>query len=315
MKVIYGIGKVPKKIQNAVLAMGVFDGLHLGHQQLIRRAIKQAKAINGQTLVMTFHPHPVHVLRPDAALPLIVSLSHRLKLIEDMGVAKCIVINFTKQFAKLSPQKFIKRYFVDHICPKEIFVGEDFRFGKDRGGGLNCFKMIGQKYGFKVNDVKHVNLKESRGKIGSTLIRQLIIDGKLKQAEKLLGRKISVMGKVVKGDSRGKILGFPTANILPENEVVLPLGVYAVKVLLKKKWYHGMANVGQRPSFQPSSNAVHTEVHIFDFNRNIYGQNIFMEFTKKIRSEKIFPTQESLISQLKRDEHKARSIFTLSRSS
>ncbi len=307
MKVIYGIGKVKKAVKKTVLAIGVFDGLHIGHQKLIKAAVAKAKAIGGRAVVMTFSPHPVQVLKPGHCMPFIISMPHRLKLIERLDVVTCVVVHFTKQFSQLAPQKFIKRYLLDSIHPAEIFVGDDFRFGKGRGGTLEYFKNAGKKYGFHVNAVSTV--KEGGDKIGSSRIRRLIMEGKLSLAKHFLGRNVSIMSKVVKGDGRGKLLGFPTANICPLNAVIPPVGVYAVKIAIGDKTFHGMANVGRRPSFKKNNTDVNIEVHIFDFHKALYGKEIIVEFVRKIRAERTFPSQERLIAQLKRDEIKARSLL------
>jgi len=310
MKNIYGIGKVNRNFKNAVLAIGVFDGVHRGHQVLINQAIQRAKEIRGQAVVMTFDPHPVHILRPEVEQPLISSLDYRLRLIEQLGAAACIVVRFTKRFSHLSPQKFIKRYLIDKIQPKEIFVGDDFRFGQNRSGTLEYFQEAGSKYNFSVNILHAVGMRASdQKKIGSTLIRQLISEGKLSQAKKLLGRNAAVMGEVIKGDGRGKTLGFPTANISSPQEIFPPVGVYAAYVILEDKNYAAMVNVGFCPSFNLSKKQINIEAYILKFKKNIYGKKIIIEFVKKIRNEKEFPTQEKLINQLKKDENKVKSIL------
>jgi len=307
MKVIYGIGKVKKVFKNAVLAIGVFDGLHVGHQKLIKAAVKKAKSIGGPAIVMTFSPHPVQVLKPKDYLPFVVSLPHRLQLIEQLDVMACVVVHFTKRFSQVAAGAFVKNYLVERINPTEIFVGNDFRFGKDRSGTIEYFKEAGRKYGFKVNTVFPV--KGGRRKIGSSRIRRLIIDGKLYAAKHFLGRNVSIMGKVVRGDRRGKELGFPTANIHPENSVVPPIGVYATYVVIDQKRFKGMANIGRRPSFKKKNNNINVEVHIFDFRKTLYGKEITVEFVKKIRNEKMFDLSEQLIAQLKRDEIRSRAIL------
>ncbi|OGW97625.1 MAG: riboflavin biosynthesis protein RibF [Omnitrophica WOR_2 bacterium GWA2_45_18] len=315
MKVTYGIGKVKKVIPRAVLVIGVFDGLHLGHQELIQRAIRRARELKGPVVVMTFWPHPVQVLRPEVNLPLIISLPYRLKLLEDLGVAQCIVIHFTKKFSQLTPEKFIKNFLMSHLKPQEIFVGDDFRFGQNRSGSLECFQMAGHQYGFKVNVLPSIDVAESlsgkkaKRKISSTMIRQLIAQGELKKIKSLLGRNMAIMGKVKRGEARGKTLGFPTANIYPQNEIVLPLGVYAVHVWFQDRRFQGMADVGLQPSFKISNERVAVEVFIFDFHKNLYGHEIIVEFIKKIREERMFYTKEELIAQLQKDEIKARAIL------
>ena len=310
MKVIYGIGRVKKAFKNTVLAIGVFDGLHIGHQKLIKAAVKKAKLIGGPAIVMTFSPHPVQVLKPNNYLPFVISLPHRLKLIEQLDVMACVIVHFTKRFSQLAAQKFVKNYLVERINPAEVFVGNDFCFGKDRRGTIEYLKEAGREYGFKVNTILPV--KGGRNKIGSSRIRRLITDGKLYAAKHFLGRNVSIMGKVVRGDQRGRGLGFPTANIHPQNSVVPPIGVYAVYVVIGCKRFKGMANVGRRPSFKKNNNNINVEVHIFDFKRSLYGKEITVEFVKKIRNEKVFKISEQLIAQLKRDEIKTRAILKAS---
>ncbi len=204
MKVTYGIGKVKKPFKKSILAIGVFDGLHRGHQELVLRAVKKARSLKLRAMVMTFFPHPVQVLHPTIKIPLIVSLNHRLKLIEALGVHDCVVINFTKKFSRLTPEEFVKDYLFQGLQPKEIFVGDDFRFGRDRRGSLDCFEELGKKYGFKVNAVHPVKGKTGQNKISSTTIREFITQGKLAAAQQLLNRPVSLMGKVVRGDGRGR---------------------------------------------------------------------------------------------------------------
>ena len=304
MNVISDIRKIKTRFSNLVLAIGVFDGLHVGHQALIRQAVRRAKIIHGKTAVLTFFPHPLHVLRPEIYLPLIISLPHRIKLIEELGVDACMVVKFTKSFSRLSPKAFIEQYLMKRLKPTEVFVGEDFRFGQNRRGTLEFFKHEGERRGFHVNIFRPV--KEKKGKIGSTLIRQLIIDGQLKEASHLLGRPVSIMGKVIVGNRRGQRLGFPTANIDPDNIVIPPVGVYAASVMINRKIYGAMANIGHRPSFDQADSKINVEIHIFDFEKNLYGKEIIVEFIKKIREEKIFFSPQKLIDQLKKDEQQAR---------
>ncbi len=307
MNVIYGIGKLKKAFKNVVLVIGVFDGVHRGHQALIQGAIRRAKQIGAEPLVMTFWPHPVHVLRPELGLPYIVSLHHRLKLIEELGAKGCIVVHFTRRFARLSPEQFIRDYIVARIDPAEIYVGNDFRFGQGREGTLEYFEQAGAKYGFKVRVVDAV--KAGKKKIGSSIIRQLISEGKLTRAAKLLGRGVSVMGKVVRGDGRGKKLGFPTANIFIQNGVIPPLGVYAVRVRIGEKTLEGMANIGRRPSFK-KNDRVHLETHIFNFHRSLYNKEIIVEFVQKIRNERKFDSPDQFITQLRNDRVRAQHILS-----
>jgi riboflavin kinase/FMN adenylyltransferase len=309
MKVIFGIGKVRERRKNTVLAIGVFDGVHRGHQALIRRAVEKARSLGGEAIVMTFMPHPVRVVHPEIDLPYIVSLPYRLKLIEGLGVDACIVVHFTKRFSRLSPQRFIQRYVKAPIQPKEIFVGDDFRFGHDRSGTIDYFREAGRRWGFTVNVVDAI--KGGENKIGSSIIRRFISDGELSRAGRLLGRRVSLMARVIRGDGRGKTLGFPTANMCLRDVVIPPRGVYAVRVKIGGKMFNGMANVGCRPSFH-TGRSVNVETHLFNFRGGLYQKEIVVDFIKKIRDEKIFPSREIFVTQLKKDKSKAQAILSVS---
>ncbi len=300
MKVIYGLGKTKLRFSNPIVAIGIFDGLHRGHQILIKKLVNRVRKVHGQSIVLTFYPHPVHVLHPEVYLPYIISLTHRLKLLEEMGVDVCIVEKFTKSFSKLTPDEFVVKYLVKKIGVKEIFVGDDFRFGARREGNSIVFNEMASRYGFVFHAVHPI--KATKGKVSSTDIRKLIEEGRLKDAEKFLGRPVGLLGKVERGDSRGKSIGFPTANIYADNEVFPPRGVYAVYVEINHKRYKGMANVGFAPTFHKQSRRMHVEVNIFDWNQNLYGKEILIEFIKKIRDEKIFPSVDQLIEQLQKDK-------------
>ncbi len=302
MQVFYDIRDIKQTFKNLIMTIGVFDGVHRGHQYLIHETVKRARIVQGTAMVMTFYPHPVRILRPDVYLPLLVSLSTRMKLIEAQGVDLCLAIRFTKRFAQITPLHFIGKYIVDRLNAREIFIGEDFRFGVNRSGHLESFQMMGQKFGFKVNVVPRLRMAGQA--VGSTRVRHLIAEGNMSQASKLLGRPFSLPGKVIRGDARGRILGYPTANIQPLQEAIPPCGVYAVRVLVDDKRWPGMANIGQRPSFVKDDPRITIEVHIFNFHKDIYGKEIIVEFIRRIRDERVFATQEELIKQLKVDERR-----------
>ena len=307
MKVTYGFGKVRTSRKKSVVVIGVFDGVHKGHQALINKAVGKAVRLKVPTVVLTFDPHPVHVLHPERNLSLIAPLAYRLKLIEELGVGETVVVQFTKSFARLTPLKFIENYLIKYIHPREVFVGDDFRFGQDRSGSIDDFMSAGRRLGFNVNHIKPV--KGDATKISSSDIRELIGKGDLKKAAFLLGRPVSVMGRVVYGSSRGKALGFPTANIIPQNEIIPPHGVYAVRVFYKNKILKGVANIGTRPTFQDSSQ-LFIETHIFGFNESLYGREIIIEFLSKIRDERRFDSSRQLASQIKKDISQAQKIHS-----
>lgn len=307
MKIFKGIASVKEKFSNSVVAIGVFDGVHLGHQLLIRQAVARAKTLGTQAIVMTFDPHPVHVLRPENHLPLLVSLPFRLKLIAALGADAVVVVHFTKIFSRLTPQKFISQYLLKPFSPREIVVGDDFRFGQDRLGTIELFKNAGQKFGFAVASVK--TQTKGHKKFSSTLVRDFIAVGNLKKAAQILGRPVSLLGVVSEGNRRGKSLGYPTANIVPSGEILPPQGVYCVRIFLSGRYFRGIANVGVRPSFRKKEH-LNVEVHVFDFKKNIYGLQMQVEFLCKIRDELYFPSSKDLVSQIRQDEVFARRWFS-----
>lgn len=308
MRVISSPGLVkPAGCDSRVLVIGVFDGLHVGHQKLLQQARARARELRGELWVMTFDPHPVHVLHPEVKLPLIISVPHRLRLFQDMGVDAAFVVRFNRAFARQSPAGFIKKYLAGHIQPREVYVGDDFRFGQNRSGSLNVFKSVGEKHGFTVSAVEAI--PGDIGKVSSTRIRHFIVEGNLRKAQKYLGRPVSVMGKVVRGDKRGHQLGFPTANLDVRHELLPPKGVYAVEVEIQGELYQGMTNIGQRPSFTPLDERIFVETHVFNFKNNLYGKNIIVYFHKKIRDERCFLSPDELIAQLKKDKARAVSLL------
>ncbi len=294
MKVIYSRGSTNLNFSYPVVAIGIFDGVHKGHQVLIKKLIACAKKHHGQAIVLTFHPHPVHVLHPEVYLPLINTLPYRLKLLEELGVDVCMVVKFDKHFSRLQPEAFIKKYLVNRIKVKEVFVGDDFRFGVDRSGDRNFFHEMASRYNFIFHAINPKKAQNS--KVSSTHIRKFIEEGKLELASKYLGRPVAILGKVLKGDRRGKRLGFPTVNLYNQDEVLPPRGVYAVRIKLNKHSYKGMANVGFCPSFNQSSRRMHVEAHIFNFNKNLYDKEILIQFIQKIRDERIFSSHRSLLN-------------------
>lgn len=296
MKTIYGLSKVPRKFKGAVVAIGVFDGVHRGHRYLIKKAITAAKRLRKKAVCITFHPHPKDQ-------PYLISLAHRLKLIEALGIECCIVIRFNKHFARILASDFIKDSLAARLRPYFIFVGENFHFGYRAQGDVALLKKQGMHYGFKVSAVKELNVGGK--KASSKSLRAFIQEGKLRQAEKLLGRKVSVLGTVIQGQRRGRILGYPTANINPHHEVLPKEGVYAIKVTYDKKEYKGLCNIGRRPTFDSIDKVKTIEVHLFYFYKDIYGEDIEIAFIHKIRSEKKFPSSTSLIFQIKKDQQKA----------
>jgi len=306
MKVMSGLGRV--KVKRSCVAIGIFDGVHRGHQMLLKAMVKEARRLKAVPVVITFFPHPAHVLSSSAKITYLVSLRHRFKILETLGVKVCIVIRFTRAFAVIEPEVFIRRILVGRLGVQAIFVGEDFRFGKDRRGDLALFKRLGETCGYAAYGV--APLMAGRAPISSTRLRALIASGKLSAARRLLGRPFSVMADVVQGRGRGRSLGYPTANLRLGSGILPPYGVYAVRVGVQGKIRRGVANLGLRPTFKEQKPTVHLEVHIFDFKQNLYGQTLEVHFIKKIRNERVFKTPQDLVRQIGADERRARSILS-----
>ena len=311
MKVISLNGSFNLHLKKTCAAIGIFDGVHRGHQYLIKEMLKAARRLKAQPIIITFFPHPAHVLRPDLKLGYLTSLSDRFRLLKDLGVSTCVVVRFESSFAQIHPEKFIKDILVKKLGVKAIFVGENFRFGKDRCGNVALFQKLASPCGYEMHAVPA--LKEGGAVISSTRVRELVGEGKLNQAARLLGRPVCMGGLVIKGAQRGKTLGFPTANVdFNSSEVpfvLLAQGVYAVRALLGTKSYPAIANLGTRPSFDKQLSKLYLEVHIFDFSKNIYGKRLEIEFLKKIRNEKKFNSPQDLIHQIQKDVALARKYF------
>jgi len=298
MIVIQGIKKI-KKYRFAVVALGVFDGLHYGHRIILQEAVKKAQQIKGTSIAITFFPHPKKQLS-------LYSLEHRLKLIQELGVDVCIVIKFSKSFAKISAHDFISKILVDKIGAKYVCVGKNFRFGYQATGDYRLLKKAGSVFKFKVQAFSI--LKSKNIIISSTIIRKLIKDAKLRQAQKLLGRRVSILGSVIKGTKLGHVLGFPTANINCHHEVIPPEGIYAVDVIFFNKHYKGICYIGKKPTINLLNKSMHIEVHIFNFHKNIYGKSLEIQFIKLIRLDKKFSSLEQLSAQIKKDINSCRKI-------
>ena len=310
MELIKHIDKIEKPYKNAVITIGNFDGVHLGHQALFHEVIEKAEAINGTSIVLTFEPHPVRVLKQNGNLSLITIYAQKIELIENSGVDVLICVPFTKEFATISAKAFVQDVLLKSIGMKAIVVGKDYTFGKNREGNIDLLKIYAKNLGFEVIVADWIHTSKNwPGRISSTRTRELIMEGKVDEAQKLLGRYYQIRGEVTTGRNRGgKLLGFPTANIIPENELCPKNGIYAVTVEYSGKIYQGVANIGFSPTFDDHIFSV--EVHILDFNENIYGKKIRVNFVQRIRGEKKFSSISELSDQIKKDIVKARNILS-----
>jgi riboflavin kinase/FMN adenylyltransferase len=311
MKLIDNIESITKPFNNAVITIGNFDGVHVGHQALFHEVIEKAEAINGTSIAMTFNPHPVRVLKQNGHLPLITMHDQKIELIDKTGIDVLICIPFTLDFASLSPRNFVAGLLVKKIGMKAIVVGKDYTFGRNREGNLALLQKYSKEYGFEVITANWIPVSSNiKGRISSTKIRELVTDGKVSEAQQLLGRHYQVRGSVIPGRNRGgRLLGFPTANIKLSDELCPKTGVYAVTVEWNGGKYKGVANIGYSPTFE--DNIFTVEVHILDFSGNIYGKGIRVNFISRIRDELKFAGVEQLSGQIRKDIEAARSILSL----
>jgi riboflavin kinase/FMN adenylyltransferase len=289
------------------LAIGVFDGVHLGHQAVIRRALDAARRDGGSAVAVTFDPHPVRVLRPEQAPRLLTSTAHKLRLIRDIGVKHQLVIHFDRAFAATPPEDFIRALVSASRPLREVCVGFEWSFGKGRAGNLALLEKLGDELGFTEVGVPAVEIDGEI--VSSTLIRGAVESGDLARAARMLGREFTVRGAVIEGDQVGRKLGFPTANLSAHNEQFPPNGVYAVEARHGDRALPGVANIGVRPTMKNASGERLLEVHLFDFDAEIYGEDLEITFRKFLRPEQRFANLEELRAQIARDAEAARGVW------
>lgn len=294
------------KTRGCVVAVGAFDGVHIGHQALISRAVSLARDAGVPCVVFTFRNHPLSVLAPERVPPLLSSPEERRRVFASLGVELVIEEPFTKELAVLPAEDFLMRL-VDVLAPQAVVVGENFSFGAGGRGTPDFLAAQGKNFGFRVENVPLLSYEG--GTVSSTRIRALLSAGNVRLAGALLGRPFSIRGEVLHGDERGRKLGFPTANLLPPKIEACPMnGAYAVRVELENgEEKIGVANVGSNPTF--GGNERRVETHILDFSGDLYGKDITVRFMDRLRSEKRFPSPEALVEQIRRDEQKAREIL------
>ncbi|HRZ87132.1 MAG TPA: bifunctional riboflavin kinase/FAD synthetase [bacterium] len=312
MKIIRDLGSIKVPLERSVVTIGMFDGVHVGHQKVIRDVIARAKKTGGKSVVVTFRSHPQKVTGRGGETPLITSPEHKVSLIENLGVDVCLLFDFNREFSLLSPQIFVRKVLVDKLGAAFVFVGFNFLFGHNRTGGVELLRTLGRESGYRVVTEKPVT--RSGITVSSTVIRKLIGTGDLALASALLGREYSLYGTVVKGDRIGRHLGYPTANIDPHNEVIPPTGVYAVKAVCGGEFYDAVVNIGVRPTFRLSDDVrMSVEAHLLDFSHDIYGEHLEMFFIRKLREERRFPHKDDLVRQIRKDEAAARNILAKTR--
>ena len=293
--------------RGTVLTLGVFDGLHLGHQQIMQTVVERANKIDAVPTVITFDPHPRAVLHPENAPPLLQTLDQRLANFEVLGIKQTIVIRFDREFAGIDAETFLTDIVHERLQAREVYLGKGFFFGKNRGGNIELLREMSKKLGFAADEVPEVRLRGQR--ISSSKIRQLLSEGKVNLARRMLGRPYGVEGQIIHGLQRGRTIGFPTANLHPHNRVIPKFGVYATATLIEGTWRRSITNVGVRPTFDDDQNPS-IESYIFDFDGDLYGDVLRVRFLHRIRDERKFSGINELRAQIEKDTRRALNYFS-----
>lgn len=297
-----------EQVEKPVVTIGTFDGVHIGHQKILDRINAQAREIGGESLLLTFWPHPRFVLQPNNDLQLLNSLDEKIELLEHYGLENLLIVPFTKEFSRLSAIEFIRDLLVNSIGTSKLVIGHDHRFGKNREGTFEDLQEGAETYGYALEKIPPQEIDDVT--VSSTKIRNALLDGAVEQANEYLGHPYLLKGAVIKGDQLGRTLGYPTANIRPDHErkLVLVDGVYLVRVEVNGQYYFGLFSIGNRPTIQ-SEGEKRLEVYILDFDEDIYGAEIKAEFLQWIRSDKAFDSKEALVEQMDRDLANAHEVI------
>lgn len=305
MKIYHGTENA-NIMRPTVLTLGVFDGLHLGHQRIMQTVVERAAAIGAVPTAITFDPHPRAVLHPETAPPLLQTLDQRLANLEVMGIKQAIVIPFDREFAAREADEFLTNIIHERLQAKEVYLGKGFEFGRNRGGNIDLLRKMSSELGFIADEVDEVQLRGQR--ISSSAIRRLLAEGKVNLARRMLGRPYGVEGVIIRGLRRGHTIGFPTANLKPHNRVIPRYGVYATATLIDGTWRKSITNIGVRPTFESEADAS-IETFVFDFDGDLYGAVLRVRFLHRIRDERKFNGIEELTAQIKTDSERARNYF------
>ena len=299
MEIYYDIENI--RIPCPIVTIGIFDGVHIGHKSLLNKLKEVSHNVNGETTIITLWPHPRIFFNQLENFGLLTLLDEKIKIVENLGIDNLIIIEFNEKIANLNYEKFLTDYLIKRIDPCYVIVGNNHHFGKNREGNINKLKEFSEYYGFKLEIVNISYLNNF--KVSSTTIRNLLINGDIKNANLLLGYEYFIKGTVIKGSGIGKKIGFPTANIKIDDYKLKPQnGVYAVKVEIDTNCYYGMMNIGYRPTINEQKHELTLEVNIFDFQSDIYEKEIIVKFIEKLRDEQKFQSKEKLINQLYKDK-------------
>ena len=297
----------PPWLVHPVLALGNFDGLHRGHLKIVERVRRGAAEHGGTPMAMTFDPHPPRVVRPDKAPPLLMTLPQRLDALERAGMRATAVVRFTRELSQWEPDTFVRTVLVDWLRVSEVWVGANFLFGHDRSGNFSLLRTLGQRYGFRADKIDPVRYKEFV--VSSTRIRRLVAEGRVDEAGALLGHPYALVGTIAEGRRRGRELGFPTANLRTDNELIPPHGVYATTLTVDGIVHAAITNVGVNPTFGDNG-ATTIETHVLHYDRELYGRQVQLGFVQRLRDERRFEDVDALRAQIEADCRRAERLFT-----
>jgi riboflavin kinase/FMN adenylyltransferase len=307
MEIIRVREKIYHQFSRPAVALGNFDGVHLGHQEIVQSAVRIARQRNGDAIVYTFDPHPRVVLNKDPEIPRITTFRERAEILEHLGVNVLVLAEFTLGFAAQTPEEFVRNILVEELGAEDVFIGENYRFGKGRAGNPETLRKLAPDVGLRVHVIPSVKKGDER--VSSSRIREHLLHGEIREANSLLGREFSIEGKVIHGHHRGKKLGFPTANIKPDPKLHPPDGVYAAYCRVGDKTLPAVMNVGRNPTFK--DRRVSYEVHILDFDKDLYSEIIKVYLVDRLRGELTFNGPEELIAQIEKDVARCRGLLTV----
>ena len=296
----------PPWLVHPVLALGNFDGLHRGHLKIIERVRRGAIEHGGTPMAMTFDPHPPRVVRPDKAPPLLMTKAQRLDALHRAGIACVAVVRFTHELSEWDPDTFVRTVLAEWLRVSEVWVGANFLFGHGRSGNFSLLRTLGQRYGFRADKIDPVRYKDFV--VSSTRIRRLVAEARMDEAGALLGHPYSVDGTIVEGRKRGKTIGYPTANMVTDNELIPPHGVYATTMTIDGVVHAGLTNIGVRPTFDETDTTI--ETHLLRYSGELYGRKVRLSFVQRLRDERRFDSVDALKAQIEADERRANHLFS-----
>ena len=305
MKVFHGIEDAELQ-RPTVLTMGIFDGLHLGHQAIVRQVVERSFLLEATPTLVTFDPHPRQVLRPDTAPPLLQTFHQKMEGLRLLGMQQVVVLKFTSELASLTAEEFVRQYLHEALQAREVYLGKGFFFGRDRMGNIETLRDISARLGFHADEVPEVTLRQHR--VSSTMVRRLLNAGRVNLARRMLGRAYGIEGLVTEGRKVGRTISFPTANLEIENRVLPTDGVYITLALVDDVWHRSVTNIGRRPTLVGDEESK-AETHLLDFDADLYGKNVRVRLLHRLRGEKKFSGLAELKTQIAQDRDRAVRYF------